>query len=505
MQNAVFLDDALAHFAGKTPDADAVSLIGETISYADLNALANRIAAHLAAAGVAHGDRVVLCAAKSPLVIAAMNAILRIGAVYVPIDPSAPAMRAQAQAAAVAPGFVVADAARARLFADSIDASCILDLGQIAMQDAPQAETLSVATQRSPEDAAYILMTSGTTGVPKGIVHTHKSGLTYARMAADLCHLRPSDRVSHHTPVHFDMSIFDIFSTALAGACVVIIPEMHAKLPASLSELTQQERITVWYSVPFAIIQMAERGALHNHDLSALRVVMFAGEKMPPRSLRAFAEHTPNARFLNAYGPTETNHCVTAQFTRNDLDGLSALPIGCADNGVIARVDEDPTEPGAGELLIASDQVMREYWRAPDLTQACICTLPDENGQPRRFYRTGDIVRRAADGQFLLVGRKDRQIKLRGYRIELDEIELALLISASATEAVVVVAKQQIHAFVTGRTQPDPTEIRARIAEVLPHYAVPDTVVWLDAMPRTSTGKIDRATLLERANAEHAA
>ncbi|MEX0329185.1 MAG: amino acid adenylation domain-containing protein [Ruegeria sp.] len=505
MLNAVFLDDPLAHFAHATPQADAISMVGGATSYNALERHVNRIAAHLLSQDVQRGDRVILCAAKSPHVVAALYAILRVGAVYVPIDPAAPSERMLAQIKAVAPNCVLADTARAKVFADLAPAIRVFDFAESPDASGASAAIRSRAEQRDPEDPAYILMTSGTTGVPKGIVHTHKSGLAYARMAANLCGLCATDRVSNHTPVHFDMSIFDIFSTALAGACVVIIPEMHTKLPASLSQLAEEERISVWYSVPFALIQMAERGALASRDLSALRVVMFAGEKMPPAPLKSFAAHAPNAQFLNAYGPTETNHCTTARMTYDDLDGVSPIPIGHADAGVTARIGETLPEPESGELLISSDQVMREYWQDPAQTDQRFCVLPDANGSSKRFYRTGDIVRRAPDGQLLLVGREDRQIKLRGFRIELDEVELVLTVATAVTEAAVVVSNNQIHAFVSGGTQPDVTEIKTNIAAILPWYAIPESIEWLEQMPRTSTGKIDRVTLLGRAHARHAA
>ncbi len=505
MLPGVFLDDALAHHAKTTPQANAINLLGEVTSYHELNAQTDEIARHLLMRGLRRGDRVLICAAKSPRAIAAICAILRVGAIYVPIDPAAPPERAALQAETIAPELAIVDDARVQTFEQILTPEQILSLDQPISNSAAQDQLAKRQGQRSVNDPAYILMTSGTTGTPKGIVHTHSSGLAYAKMAAHLCELSESDRVSHHTPTHFDMSIFDIFSTALAGACVVIIPEMHSKLPASLSALAEAQQITVWYSVPYALIQLTERGALDARDLSALRVVMFAGEKMPPPMLQAFADHVPHARFINAYGPTETNHCTTARFTRDDLDGVSPLPIGYAADGIQARIGDEPEEPEVGELLIASEQIMQGYWRDPVQTDAAFCFLPDRDGVERTFYRTGDIVRRDTDGQFQLIGRKDRQVKLRGFRIELDEVELALVTQPEISEAVVVLAKQELHAFVSGPSAADPDHIRRQVAATLPRYAIPQRIEWLAAMPRTSTGKIDRRKLMEKANARHAA
>ncbi len=505
MIDAAYLDHAVRHYARLTPDAPALRLLGKVTTYANLNTEVDRIAALLLDRGTQAGDRVILCSAKSPRAIAALHAILRVGAVYVPLDPAAPAKRIATQVSAISPRFVLTDSERLSHFSDSFAPSQIVDISEPLPKLNAQEVLETRQSQRSEFDAAYILMTSGTTGTPKGIVHTHQSGLAYARMSANLCDLTASDRVSHHTPLHFDMSIFDVFSTALAGACCVIIPEMHAKLPASLSQLTEQEGITVWYSVPYAIIQMVERGTLADRNLQALRVVMFAGEKMPPAALKDFSAHTPNAKFLNAYGPTETNHCTTATFTHADLDGVGPLPIGHPDVGVSARIGTEALEPDSGELLIASDQVMSGYWNRPDQNRAAFCTLPDKNGQPRQFYRTGDIVRRTSDGQFFLVGRKDRQIKLRGFRIELDEIELALVNIPDVTEAAAILVGDEIHAFVTCNSNPDLNAIRSDLVSVLPQYAVPHRIGNLKAMPRTSTGKIDRKKLIGIANEQRAA
>ncbi len=505
MTKPAFLDDMLKHFGETTPQSDAVEYLGDKLSYSGLNAKANQIADHLTAAGVENGDRVVICAPKSLNAVAAIYAILRVGAVYVPIDPAAPSERALAQTHTVAPRVVITDSERMSGFGDQFAAFQVLGLDQELSELAPSGTTIAQSARRRTNDPAYILMTSGSTGAPKGIVHTHRSGLAYAQMAKELCNLQATDRVSNHTPLHFDMSIFDIFSTALAGGCTVVIPEMHAKFPASLAQLTEQSGITVWYSVPFALTQMVERGKLGEKDLSALRVVMFAGEMMPPATLKEFAKHTPNATFLNAYGPTETNHCITAEFSHSELDGISALPIGFADAGVTARIGEAQLETDEGELLISSDQVMREYWQDTKKTNAAFVDLPDRNGTARRFYRTGDIVTRDQKGRFVLVGRKDRQVKIRGFRVELDEIELALMNSSKVNEAAVVVVNQMIHAFVTGEKEQNLQDVQADIRSVLPQYAVPQSIDWLNVLPRTSTGKIDRTNLTERANAKYAA
>ncbi|MEM6889254.1 MAG: amino acid adenylation domain-containing protein [Pseudomonadota bacterium] len=472
-----FLDSALAEHAKARPDSVAIRFAGKSFSYSDTNAAANAVAGYLSSRGIGPGDRVAVFAHKSFETIATVFGILRAGAAYVPLDPTAPETRVRT---------VLSDCAPALVLADPV-CSKILDteLPVTLTGDAVHTGLCMPNVVRSSTDMSYILYSSGSTGTPKGICHTHNSGLAYARMAADLCDLKSSDRVSHHTPLHFDMSIFDIFSTVRAGATIVVIPEVYAKMPASLSELVQKEKITIWYSVPFAIAQLTERGALFSRDFSSIRLVMFAGEAMPPRVLRDFSIHVPHASFLNAYGPTETNHCVSAALDPRSFDGHTAFPIGRPDKGVIARTSE------VGELLICSDQEMSGYWQDRALTERSFVVLEHE-GQNRRFYRTGDMVKRSRDGALTLVGRADRRVKLRGYRIELDEVELVLSRHPDVREAAVVVGEdgQTLDAYLSGQVETQ--SVARHAAACLPPYAIPDSYTHLTALVRTSTGKIDR-------------
>ena len=499
------LDALLSQQAKSTPHMPALSMLGEEITYQQLDSRVTARAVQLLALGVETGDRVAICAAKGAEAIIAIYAVLRVGAVYVPLDPQSPENRVLEQLARLDVGLVLADARSAPKFegesrrVERLDASLPEPNGQ------DLAHLADRQADRRADDLAYVFMTSGTTGTPKGIVHSHKSGMAYARMAAKLCALSPADRVSHHTPTHFDMSIFDLFSTCVAGACVVVIPEMYAKLPASLSQLAEQERITIWYSVPFALTQLIDRGALELRDLSSLRVIMFAGEMMPPATAKALADRWPQARLLNAYGPTETNHCVTADLDHQELDGVSPLPIGLPDEGVLMQLGELGQDAAEGELLIASNQVMRGYWQDEPRNDSAFVDLHGPDGGLQRFYRTGDMVQRRSDGQLMLVGRKDRQIKIRGFRVELDEVELALLNQPGVTEAVADFDQSEIRAFVSGSQSLNVDTLKTGCATVLPPYAVPTHIIRLKRLPRTSTGKIDRKTLTGKKHDHRAA
>ena len=470
------LDHALAHWATTTPDAEAVRFAARSFSYAELNIAAEAVSARLIREGVRPGDRVAIHAAKSFDTIASVFGVLRAGGVYVPVDPAAPKARIKTILRDCGVRIVLADPRRAA----ALDGMTFVPV--VAMASALAEEYEADPVPRTSTDLAYILYTSGSTGTPKGICHTHRSGLAYARMSAKLCGLRRSDRVSHHTPLHFDMSIFDIFATIEAGATIIVISEMHTKMPASLSQLVEAEAVTVWYSVPFAMAQLVSHGALDKRDLSSLRVVMFAGEVMQPRVLRDFATHAPEAELLNAYGPTETNHCLTARIDHASLDGVTALPIGLPDEGIEMRVAHD------GELLIKGDQIMAGYWN--ELTRT-------RDAFDGRYYKTGDIVTRRVDGQVMLVGRDDRQVKLRGFRVELDEVERVLSSLPGIEEVAVVTDKsgETLNAYYAGH--PSPSELLGHAAVHLPSYMVPAEAIQREALHRTSTGKLDRRRIVE--------
>lgn len=501
------MDDIIAAGAAARPKAEAFRCNGVGLTYDDMAARMDALAAALGARGVKHGDRVGVFLAKSLDSAVAVYGVMHAGAAYVPLDPGAPPQRLAAIAEDCGIGVIVSHRPLARAFDElaanapnlhaivDIDGADLLELGRAA----PAPATPPARDDRSVDDLAYIIFTSGSTGVPKGIMHTHASGMAYARMSRDIYDLQPSDRMSNHSPLHFDMSTFDVFSGPLAGACTVIIPEMHTKLPASLSQLIQDEQISVWYSVPFALIQLVENGVLDKRDISCMRWVVFGGEPMSPKHLAAFQAHAPNARFSNSYGPAEVNQCTYHHLAPEEIDGESAVSIGdaCPHTKLLILDGEAPA--AEGELLAATSAMMRGYWRRSDLDAASILYRQDEDGVERRYYRTGDIVRRTATGRLDYLGRKDRQIKVRGYRVELDEVELALSRCPSISEAGAVLTPDglTIAAFVTAAPGAvvNLDAVRADIGAALPSYAMPDALYAVESFARTTSGKIDRKAL----------
>jgi len=354
-------------------------------------------------------------------------------------------------------------------------------------------------------DLAYILYTSGSTGNPKGIMHTHRSGLSFAEWSAATYDLKPEDRLSNHAPLHFDLSTFDFFASSRVGATTVIIPTALTKFPANMSRIMESEKISVWYSVPFALIQLLQRGGLPDRDLSALRWILFAGEVFPTKHLRELMQTLPDIKFSNLYGPTETNVC-TYYHVEQIPEGDETIPIGkvCENaEGLVVDADENLVEPGeVGELLIRGGTVMRGYWNQPEKTDNGFYRRPVFGYLEDIFYRTGDLVRQDEVGNYLYLGRKDRQIKTRGYRVELDEIEVALLSHPQVQEAAVYPipdgqGSNLIEAAVVLKPDSDASasDLLDHISKQLPPYAVPVNLDMLEKFPRTSTGKIDRREL----------
>lgn len=519
------LPQAVDNAAEKFPEREAVRFSGQGLTYAHLVQRANGLAHILCAHGAARGDRVGIFMNKSLDTAVALYGIMKAGCAYVPLDPFAPVARI---------AYVMRDCGIRHLVTTDLKLAqtnlLAEDTGELRyLIGATEQEgftclsweaVYAAATEAAPEvalteqDLAYILYTSGSTGTPKGIMHTHRSGLSFALWAAETYGLVPHDRVSNHAPLHFDLSTFDFFATAVAGATTVIIPEAITKFPASLAKLMQDEQISVWYSVPFALIQLLERASLEKRDLSALRWVLFAGEVFPTKHLRNLLAALPQARFSNLYGPTETNVCTYYHVTSLPEDSDEPIPIGkpCANlEALIVDAEGNAVTPGTpGELLMRGGVVMLGYWGRPDLNERGFFRRKMFGGHYEHlFYRTGDLVEQMPDGNLKYLGRKDRQIKTRGYRVELDEVEVALLSHEGVEEAAVFPVpdgqgSNLIEAAVTAKEGVTLTEelLINHVAARLPSYAVPAKVRVLAIFPRTSTGKINRRELQAEAIAE---
>ena len=474
------------------------------LSYAELRRAVADTADALRRAGVRPGDRVAVCLPKSTGALTAILGTLAAGAAYVPLNHRLPPAQMRAILANLLPRLLVADGATAAMLAQEPVPGL-----RIAIPGAAHAVPFGVLHEfpgpapeiASPPGLAAILYTSGTTGEPKGIMLSDQSMISFADWAADTFHISAADRVTSHAPFHFDLSVFDIFSTLRRHATLHLLDELVVRFSGAVRALLANAGITVWYSVPTALAQLQARRALHGLD--TLRTVLFAGEVFPTPVLRAVMADLPRARFANLYGPTETNVCTWYRVPDPPTSDFDSVPIGssCA-HCEVTLCDDDgrPVAAGeAGEICVAGPGVMLGYWRRPDLTAASRVAGRVDS------YRTGDLGYRRDDGMLMLMGRRDQQVKVRGHRIELLALEAVLNAHPAVREAVAVAtpdaAGGRLIAFLSPRGEAaEAADPRDFIAARLAPYYMPDRFEWLPELPRTANGKADRGALRHQAN-----
>jgi amino acid adenylation domain-containing protein len=514
------LHHSIDESAQRDPGHDAFRFDGTALTYEQLVRGADQLANVLIESGVRPGDRVGIFMHKSLELPVALYGILKAGAAYVPIDPATPTPRIEFIVQDCGLRHLVTSASRERRAAELADRVSGIEAvvgahatgSSSACRFIPWQE-VAAADRRTPrvrvteQDLAYIMYTSGSTGTPKGLMHTHASGLSYARLSARTYGVGPADRLGNHSPLHFDMSTFEYLTGPLCGAVSVIISEETTMFPVSVGELIERERLTFWYSVPLALVQLVTSGDIEQRDARSLRWVLFGGEPFPPKYLWTLMDLWPYARFSNVYGPAEVNQCTHYHVPREDKGSADPIPIGIVwenSEGLVVDEEDDVVPAGMpGELLIRSPTMMNGYWARPDLNRTAFFDHEPFPGFRKRFYRTGDLVRERADGNLLFLGRRDRQIKVRGYRVELDEVENVIGGFDDVVEAAVIAVRhddERVEIVAAVRLRPGcatgPADIRRRATDRLSPYAVPSRIDVRDAFPRTGSGKIDRRALV---------
>src|SRR5271165_3164559 len=523
---AYILQQLLQKSAARNPENLAVWARGRSLTYRELEQRSNQLAHLLQERGVRKGDRVAIYFPKCLESVIAMLGVLKAGGVYVPLDPHAPAERISYVLGNCGVRVLITLEDKRR----GLDNSTLESLAfTVLIDETPKSSnggglvpwtileqypaTHAPQVVLTETDLAYILYTSGSTGRPKGVMLSHQNALTFVEWCADKFKVRSDDRLSNHAPLHFDLSVFDVYNAMEAGATVYLVTEDLALFPTTLANFIETQQITIWYSVPSALMLLLLHANLKAEKLPHLRTILFAGEVFPMKYLRQLADLLPQVELFNLYGPTETNVCTYYHVERKRLAVMDKLPIGiaCENTEVFAVNDQDQivNQPGEqGELYVRGPAVTYGYWADTEKTKKMVVPNRFQPNFNENMYRTGDLVTLAEDGNYYFQGRRDSQIKSRGYRIELGDIESALLSHPGVREAAAIAIPDElvgnrIKAVVAAHEDHELkiVELQQFCGTIIPKYMIPEQIEFLDALPKTSTGKIDRVSLAKAAPA----
>jgi amino acid adenylation domain-containing protein len=509
-------------FARATPDAPALVVADVVHSYAQLDQVARRWARVIVDAQGGPAARVGIFGSRSLTSYTGVLAALYSGAAFVPLNPTFPAARTRAMIERAGLDAIIVDRGAAKQLAAVLDGlatappilapeheSLDLQVPKIVFADAIASATPLTELPTPPADAvAYLLFTSGSTGVPKGVPVTHGNALHFMDFASARYAITASDRLSQTFDQTFDLSVFDLFVAWENGACVYAMQPLDLLAPA---RFVQRHALTVWFSVPSIPALMRKKNSLKPDIFPTLRWSLFCGEPLPRASAEAWQTAAPNSQVENLYGPTElTIACLTYRWDAVASPALcvnDVVPIGRPFDGLTEVLLDEARQPVAdgepGELCVCGPQTVPGYWQSPEKTAEQFVLLPLADGRTERFYRTGDRVRRLSTGDYVYLGRVDHQVKVLGHRVELAEVEAVISKHEGVTQAVAMGwpvrdgSAEGLVAFVTGRDV-DPRDVTTRVRAALPDYMTPRTIFVVDALPLNANGKIDRPVLLQR-------
>lgn len=491
--------------AARFPERPALFVDGRFWTYGDLAAISDRIRGRLEEEGLGGAQRpVAIVAAKGPIAYAGLLAAMASGNIFFPLNPALPPARLRRLMELATPGAIIVANGEADNPTVPVDGAIPVLPFDPDRLPAPDQAAGAAVRPSSPPGLAYLLFTSGSTGTPKGVPVSHANACACIDGVSDLFPFGPEDRVTQFAELSFDFAIAELFLCWRAGGCLFVPSRAEQLAPAGF---VRRHELTVWSSVPTVASNLHALRLLARGAFPSLRFGFFCGEALPSVLAAQWQEAAPNAVTVNFYGPTEASVFATVHVCGPaDAAAGDVVPIGFPLPGFTCAIDRPgEAQPGTGELLLAGPQVVEGYWRDPAATRR---SFERYDGQDGLWYRTGDLVSFDPELGYRYLGRVDHQVQLRGYRVELEEIEAVI---REATNAETVAAVAVVHAGLAeavwayhNRASVPEEEAKDACRRKLPAYMVPDRVIGLDALPRTLNGKIDRVALAKRARAEHA-
>ena len=492
-----WLDETAARFPDKTAYADE----NKEITFSELRAQARAIASELTQRGLFKKPVAIFLEKGVDVLVSFMGAAYSCN-FYSPIDVDMPGSRVNKILEVLEPAVVITTGTLREVFSAYDYKGELLLLEEVLVSDV-QDDALEAARGKGIDtDLLYVLFTSGSTGVPKGVTINHRAVIDYIDWVTETFDITEKDSFGNQAPFYFDNSILDIYSTLKTGATTYIIPKTLFAQPVLLLEYLKEKKINTIFWVPSALIVVAKLKAFKNVDLSdTLRRVLFCGEVMPNKQLNVWRRFLPDVQYANLYGPTEITDACTYYIVDREFSDEEPLPIGFpmpnTDILVLNEENEPVTGEEPGELCVRGTSLSMGYYKNPEKTKEAFVQNPLNQAVPELIYRTGDVVKYNERGEIIYLSRKDFQIKHMGHRIELGEIETAVssLPEISLNCCLYDEKRQKIVLFI--EEELEKAYINEKISHLLPEYMLPNKVVRVEKMPINANGKIDRVKLKE--------
>jgi amino acid adenylation domain-containing protein len=509
------LVSSLFQNAAQFPDKEAFRLADEAVTFHELLEKASKLAQVLVQQGMKKGDIVCLYLNKSLQSVISIYGVLLSGAAYVSFDPATPVLQMRRILQEVRASVMITQPAYRAKIAEVVEGIHLQTVVGLQTIDQPTIRSISweevdagsmLSTEHvypNPDDLAAIFFTSGSTGIPKGIMHTHHSAVQYPFCMSRTFSIQPEDRIANLSSHHFSASIMDLFLGVLIGATTVIIPPEKVMFGSDLQAELANGKVSVLYTVPFVLNKLSDHPEIAD-SLACVKKVFVSGEISSAKKINQLMSYLPQTQFCNVYGSTEAFVMTYYVFPNIDLPEQARIPIGVPFDHVkvmLLHDDHTPVKQGeTGNIFISSPSLLKGILNQESLFQEAIY----QNGS-ETFFRTGDLGEQMPNGNYVLIGRNDRTIKLRGIRIDLDEIELATLTHKAVDYCAVYVSEQNPEmkmiecAVVLKRDEAVSTkELMQHLKKILPAYALPARLYLCDELPRTLTGKINRKVLQTR-------